>query len=87
MLSCRVMGRKVENAILDYILQKAKETGVNILKGEFIPTNKNTPSESFFSDYGFKKDGRYWIYDLINNSTKPSSHITCVVESIIKSSA
>ena len=80
LLSCRVMGRKVENAILDYILQKAKETGVNILKGEFIPTNKNTPSESFFSDYGFKKDGRYWIYDLINNSTKPSSHITCVVE-------
>ena len=79
LLSCRVMGRKVENAILDYILQKAKEAGVNIVKGEFIPTNKNTPSESFFSDYGFKKDGKYWIYDLINNPIK-TSHITCIIE-------
>lgn len=80
LLSCRVMGRKVEDAILGHILQKAKEEQVNIVKGEFISTNKNTPCESFFSDYGFKRDGKYWICDLLNNTIKTPAHILCIVE-------
>ena len=34
------------------------------IKAQFIPTQKNKPSESFLPNCGFKKNGEYWIYDL-----------------------
>ena len=64
LLSCRVMGREVEKGILNFILDTAKKNGVQKIKAQFIPTQKNKPSESFLPDCGFKKNGEYWIYDL-----------------------
>ena len=46
LLSCRVMGREVEKGILNFILDTAKKNGVQKIKAEFIPTQKNKPSES-----------------------------------------
>jgi FkbH-like protein len=64
LLSCRVMGREVEKGILNFILDTAKKNGVQKIKAQFIPTQKNKPSESFLPNCGFKKNGEYWIYDL-----------------------
>lgn len=63
LLSCRVMGRNIEDAILSYILQKAKDSGVIKVIGKFIATNKNIPSENFLKEYGFNKDGDEWIFN------------------------
>lgn len=79
LLSCRIMGRGIENGILAQILKKAKESGVKTVVGEFIPTKKNAPSENFLSDYGFKKIGQYWVFD-INNPIKIPKHLDCSVE-------
>ena len=57
LLSCRVMGRGVEDAIMAFILDEAKKGGVARVKGQYIPTKKNKPCEDFFSDYGFKQEG------------------------------
>ena len=57
LLSCRVMGREVEKSILGYIIKKAKENGIEKIKAQFIPTQKNKPIENFLPDCGFKKDG------------------------------
>ena len=63
LLSCRVMGRKIEDAILGHILQIAKNSGVTKVIGKFLPTNKNIPSENFLKEYGFKKEGDEWIFN------------------------
>lgn len=57
LLSCRVIGRRVEEAMLAYILEEAKKEGVKILIGEFIPTKKNIPAKEFYKKNGFKLIG------------------------------
>ena len=64
LLSCRVMGREVEKAMLGYILKQAKKNGIEIVKAQFIPTQKNKPIETFLPHCGFQKDGDYWNYSL-----------------------
>ncbi len=79
LLSCRVMGRGVENGILSQILIDAKHNGVEEIQANFIPTQKNKPAENFLSDYGFKKEGDNWIYKL-NNEIKLPKHLKVETE-------
>jgi len=79
LLSCRIIGRGIENAIISYILQEAKDHGVEKVRANFIPTKKNKPAETFLSDYGFKKENENWVYDL-NNSVKSPNHLVLEVE-------
>jgi FkbH-like protein len=62
LLSCRVMGRGVEDAIMGFILNEANKEGVKKIKGQYIPTKKNKPCEEFLPKNGFKKEGEYWVY-------------------------
>ena len=78
LLSCRVMGRGVEEGMLGYILQKAKTEGVTKVKGMYIPTAKNKPCENFLSSYGFKKERDYWVYYL-DTQVKIPPHLTIMV--------
>ena len=71
LLSCRVMGREVEKSILGYIIKKAKESGIEKIKAQFIPTQKNKPIENFLPDCGFKKDGNDWIITLNETFQSP----------------
>ncbi|MGI0004062.1 MAG: HAD-IIIC family phosphatase [Candidatus Nitrosotenuis sp.] len=79
LLSCRIIGRGVEDGILAEILKKAKQEGVKLVKSEFISTKKNAPCANFLSDYGFKKDGQYWTFDP-SNPIKIPKHLNCSVE-------
>ena len=72
LLSCRVIGRGVEEGILDYIINEARKNNVKRIIGNFIPTKKNKPSESFLPNFGFEKENEHWIYDLEKYSKKPS---------------
>jgi FkbH-like protein len=69
LLSCRVIGRKVEDALLAYIMEQARTGGAKALVGEFIPTKKNAPAKDFYRTRGFAqasvKDGiEVWEYGL-----------------------
>ena len=64
LLSCRVMGRDVEKAILGHIINRAKEDNVELIKTQFLSSQKNKPIEDFLPNCGFKKDGDYWYYSL-----------------------
>nr|MBC8295101.1 hypothetical protein [Pelagibacterales bacterium] len=79
LLSCRIMGRGVENAILSQILIDAKTNGIEEIHAEFIQTQKNQPSENFLSDFGFKKRDNLWIYKL-NNEIKLPNHLKVEIE-------
>ncbi len=65
------MGRKVEEAMLYQIIEKAKNLGIKKIKGKFIPTKKNKPAENFYSDCDFKKEGDYWIFNTDQVMKKP----------------
>jgi predicted enzyme involved in methoxymalonyl-ACP biosynthesis len=53
-MSCRVLGRGIEQAFMATVLQKVKATGVEALTAEFIPTKKNGIAKNFLPDNHFK---------------------------------
>jgi FkbH-like protein len=55
LLSCRVMGRGVETALLSYLAQQARSTGASILRGRFQHTAKNEPARPCYARHGFKQ--------------------------------
>ena len=63
LLSCRVMGRGVEEALLGQIIERAKLEGVKKVKARYIKTKKNKPAENFLADFGFTNDGELWIFE------------------------
>lgn len=75
LLSCRVIGRKVETAFLARIVADAKQQGASTLVGEYIPTQKNIPVKGFYSSHGFKELGREgdlikWKLDLTKSTVE-----------------
>jgi FkbH-like protein len=64
LLSCRVMGREIEKAILYHIINEARKNNVKRLKAKFIPTTKNKPIENLLSDSKFSKENDYWVYNI-----------------------
>ena len=68
LLSCRVMGRRIEDGIMEYILNEARKEGIKRVKGRYIPTSKNKPCENFLSHSGFKKEGVDWILHLVSKA-------------------
>ena len=75
LLSCRIMGRGVEEIMMNQIIEKAKSSGIKRIKGEFIPTTKNKPAQNFYENSGFKKKDKFWVFNL-NNTIKKPEHIT-----------
>jgi FkbH-like protein len=55
LLSCRVIGRGIETALLAHLGENAIRAGAKRLVGEFIPTKKNAPCADFYVDHGFVK--------------------------------
>ena len=73
LLSCRVIGRTVETALLAHLANKAKESGATTLAGEFIPTGKNAPAREVYQAHGFRcvtesEAGSRWELDLAGGS-------------------
>ncbi len=54
LMSCRVMGRNIEYAFVDYIVRFLKEHGCTTIVAQYIPTQKNKPVSDFFDRCGFK---------------------------------
>lgn len=53
LMSCRVIGRTIETALIAHIAADARAAGASTLLGEFIPTKKNAPAKDFFATHGF----------------------------------
>ncbi len=54
LMSCRVIGRGVENSFLRLILARMAAAGYRRCEAEFIPTAKNAVSREFLSGFGMK---------------------------------
>jgi FkbH-like protein len=53
LLSCRILGRTVEQAVVKWALGRAHRRGWGYLRGEVIETSRNTPARRVFADCGF----------------------------------
>lgn len=59
LLSCRVIGRGIEAAMLAEVAARARKAGVRRLTGEYIPSAKNALCANFYPDHGFSIDAAY----------------------------
>jgi FkbH-like protein len=57
-LSCRVMGRKVEDTMVHIAVAAAIERGAATVIAKYLPTAKNKPCLSFWQSSGFEVDGQ-----------------------------
>ncbi|MCX6632604.1 MAG: HAD-IIIC family phosphatase [Candidatus Solibacter sp.] len=69
LLSCRVIGRTVETALLAHLAADARQQGAKVLQGWFFATRKNAPAQEFYRDHGFemaeqRESGILWRLDL-----------------------
>jgi FkbH-like protein len=82
LLSCRVIGRTVETAILATIADLARADGVTSLTGSFLPTKKNVPAREFYPSHGFtctseQESETRWLLDLTRGRIETPGWITC----------
>ena len=56
LLSCRVIGRGIESALLAHVAGHAAKMGSRWLVGEYIATRKNAPCAEFYAEHGFEVD-------------------------------
>ena len=54
LLSCRVIGRTIETAMLGFLTDAAKASGASVLQGWFIPTKKNAPAKDLYASHKFE---------------------------------
>lgn len=57
MMSCRVLGRKIEDALLAGVVRIARNSGASQVAGLYIPTKKNGQVARFYLDRGFSDEG------------------------------
>lgn len=75
LLSCRVIGRTVETALLAHLAESAAQRGCKRLAGWFLPTRKNAPARDFYQQHGFKQQensgqGSLWVLDLKSSTLR-----------------
>jgi FkbH-like protein len=70
LMSCRVLGRRVEELMLAAVAEAAGGAGAGRLVGVYLPTKKNSLVANHFSKLGFEKvlnradGGTEWVLDL-----------------------
>lgn len=57
LMSCRVLGRKVETAVLNIVAREARKSGLRSLIGQYRATGKNSLVEDHYSALGFEPVG------------------------------
>jgi FkbH-like protein len=73
-LSCRVMGRRVEEAIVHQITESARKLGAKTLKAIYRPTSRSQPCLDFWQNSGFECEGEnIFVWDLSNPYPKPEA--------------
>jgi FkbH-like protein len=53
LLSCRILGRTLETAVLGFACERARALGAQVLSAEIIETERNTPVRDVYKRHGF----------------------------------
>lgn len=55
LMSCRVFNRGVEQTLMNYIVEQARERGIHTIHGRYIPTKKNHLVADLYQKLGFHR--------------------------------
>ena len=83
LMSCRVIGRHAETALLSTLSAIVCDRGGRVLVGEYIPTAKNGLASGFYSDHGFEPadgDGMRWEWELSGGGIPPPEFVVVSFE-------
>ena len=78
LMSCRVLKRGMEDAMLDSLVDEALKRGISKIKGYYYKTAKNAMVKDFYGKFGFEKLGETidgdseWLLDLAGYQNKNS---------------
>jgi FkbH-like protein len=80
LMSCRVLGRRVEDAFLATLAERAVARGSRTLTGTYEPTAKNAQVATFYPERGFVEAGeRRYRLDLTEGAPVPPPQIRITV--------
>lgn len=69
LMSCRIIGRTVEKAFVNFVAAELAADGAVMLIGKYIPTEKNAVVANLYDQLGFERRGDGWVLDLTQAST------------------
>lgn len=81
LMSCRVLKREMEYAMLDYLMHKATSLGVSTVIGYYYKTDKNGMVSSFYEQQGFSKESEdglgnsVWKFSVKKGYQNKNKHI------------
>lgn len=84
LMSCRVLKRGMEDAMLDSLVEDAKAQRVRTIKGYYYPTAKNAMVRDFYQTMGFTKESEdeqgntVWTFSLEDGYNKRNKSIKVV---------
>jgi len=69
LMSCRVMGRHIEDTVMTALEKKLKQAGIKKIKARFIPTERNKPAMNLLErmDYKLIKKNNNGVKDYIRD--------------------
>lgn len=80
-LSCRIIGRGVEQLVLHTLVEHARTMNARFLRATLIPSSRNEPCRQFFENLsGFDRDGQRYSWDLCI-AYAPPRHVTIALAS------
>lgn len=79
LMSCRVLGRGIEEGLLAIIWEYARKRLCQIIRGQYVPTAKNAMVADLYSKYGFRQDSKnIWTADVSRNFNWPDHLVRSV---------
>lgn len=83
LMSCRVLKRNMEHAMLDALAAQALARGARTLRGYYYKTAKNKMVEDFYAGFGFtlvERNGEDTVWELDLTGYQPQNHVIKVVD-------
>ena len=86
LMSCRVLKRDMEQAMMDELVRRCMERGIKEIRGYFFPTAKNKMVVNFYRDMGFEQisvddeGNSEWKLSLEDGYDKKNRYIQVEVE-------
>lgn len=81
LMSCRVLGRDIENTFIAFLAARAREREAQWLNGYYYPTAKNSQVANFYESLGFTNSGNgEFRLDLTQSELKYPSNMQFEIE-------
>ncbi len=82
LMSCRVLKKEMEFAMLDTLVKEAKKCGIRRIVGYYFPTAKNGMVKDLYAKFGFSKTNEdsegNTVWELEIDAYQTQNHVICV---------